>query len=330
MEEYLIITDTMVCTGCCATLDHIVTYLFKKVTNKGESKGSANFDRNVELCCLQLERKCADLKLLLKMTLLWLWSRWQFLLLIFWTFVCCQMRPEILQQMLQTVLNIIMFEDCRFLSIHLRHPLSNMAPNWGLSLTFSFISWCNVRNQWSMSRPLLGLILLNEDYFQVHVISVINQNCNNFLKLPSMWLIIKMSPELAGSSDRLSTGRQEGCYDDLVWTDFFLMILPRNISWCISLKHFVWYILNIFQVWEFNGGDWEDIVDKEQGQVHSEPLRLPQGHQWQSQGPQCDNSNFSERYDDLVIVMMIRTEKLVVIIITIQTSDTRWCSVSER
>ena len=72
MEEYLIITDTMVCTGCCATLDHIVTYLFKKVTNKGESKGSANFDRNVELCCLQLERKCADLKLLLKMTLLWL------------------------------------------------------------------------------------------------------------------------------------------------------------------------------------------------------------------------------------------------------------------
>ena len=36
--------------------------------------------------------------------------------------------------LLQTVLNIIMFEDCR--------------------------------NQWSMSRPLLGLILLNEDYFQ--------------------------------------------------------------------------------------------------------------------------------------------------------------------
>merc|ERR1712080_304097 len=45
-----------------------------------------------------------------------------------------KLRPEILQQMLQTVLNIIMFEDCR--------------------------------NQWSMSRPLLGLILLNEDYFQ--------------------------------------------------------------------------------------------------------------------------------------------------------------------
>ena len=44
------------------------------------------------------------------------------------------MRPEILQQMLSTVLNIIMFENCR--------------------------------NQWSLSRPLLGLILLNEEYFE--------------------------------------------------------------------------------------------------------------------------------------------------------------------
>lgn len=25
----------MVCTGCCATLDHIVTYLFKQLTQKG-------------------------------------------------------------------------------------------------------------------------------------------------------------------------------------------------------------------------------------------------------------------------------------------------------
>lgn len=44
-----------------------------------------------------------------------------------------EMHPEILQQILSTVLNVIMFEDCR--------------------------------SQWSMSRPLLGLILLNEDYF---------------------------------------------------------------------------------------------------------------------------------------------------------------------
>ena len=60
------------------------------------------------------------------------------------------MRPEILQQMLQTVLNIIMFEDCR------------LALEFLLTLSIPV-----VRNQWSMSRPLLGLILLNEDYFQV-------------------------------------------------------------------------------------------------------------------------------------------------------------------
>lgn len=40
-------------------------------------------------------------------------------------------QPSILQQMLATVLNTIMFEDCR--------------------------------NQWSMSRPLLPLILLNNE-----------------------------------------------------------------------------------------------------------------------------------------------------------------------
>merc|ERR1712142_1334861 len=102
-SEGLQALDTMVCTGCCATLDHIVTYLFKKVTNKvwegkksrGNSQTSPENDPLVAVI---------------------------------------KMRPEILQQMLQTVLNIIMFEDCR--------------------------------NQWSMSRPLLGLILLNEDYFQ--------------------------------------------------------------------------------------------------------------------------------------------------------------------
>merc|ERR1719468_299199 len=100
ISEGLQALDTMVCTGCCATLDHIVTYLFKKVTNKGKksrSSGQANPDSDSLVTVVK-------------------------------------MRPEILQQMLQTVLNIIMFEDCR--------------------------------NQWSMSRPLLGLILLNEDYFK--------------------------------------------------------------------------------------------------------------------------------------------------------------------
>merc|ERR1712133_90457 len=90
--------DTMVCTGCCATLDHIVTYLFKQVMMKGKVRRGQMLPDNDALVQV------------------------------------IKLRPEILQQMLQTVLNIIMFEDCR--------------------------------NQWSMSRPLLGLILLNEDYFQ--------------------------------------------------------------------------------------------------------------------------------------------------------------------
>ncbi|XP_067656691.1 exportin-7-like isoform X2 [Haliotis asinina] len=97
ISEGLTALDTMVCTGCCATLDNIITYLFRRLTIKkkktraGSVPDSESFLRILEL------------------------------------------HPEILQQMLSTVLNIIMFEDCR--------------------------------NQWSMSRPLLGLILLNEEYF---------------------------------------------------------------------------------------------------------------------------------------------------------------------
>jgi len=30
----MFVVDTMVCTGCCATLDNIITYLFKKLTRK--------------------------------------------------------------------------------------------------------------------------------------------------------------------------------------------------------------------------------------------------------------------------------------------------------
>ena len=88
----------MVCTGCCATLDHIVTHLFKQMSMKGKVRRGQTMPENDALVQV------------------------------------VKMHPEILQQMLSTVLNIIMFEDCR--------------------------------NQWSMSRPLLGLILLNEDYFQ--------------------------------------------------------------------------------------------------------------------------------------------------------------------
>ncbi|KAI0211190.1 Exportin-7 [Lamellibrachia satsuma] len=97
ISEGLTALDTMVCTGCCATLDNIITYLFKKLTRKHKKPHPNQVtDSDTFLHILELH-------------------------------------PEILQQMLSTVLNIIMFEDCR--------------------------------NQWSMSRPLLGLILLNEEYF---------------------------------------------------------------------------------------------------------------------------------------------------------------------
>lgn len=45
-----------------------------------------------------------------------------------------ELHPEILQGILSNIVNIVMFEECK--------------------------------NQWSLSRPLLGLILLYEDYFQ--------------------------------------------------------------------------------------------------------------------------------------------------------------------
>lgn len=34
--SFTIFADTMVCTGCCSTLDHIVSYIFKQLANKGK------------------------------------------------------------------------------------------------------------------------------------------------------------------------------------------------------------------------------------------------------------------------------------------------------
>lgn len=56
-----------------------------------------------------------------------------------------ELHPEILQQILSTVLNTIMFEDCR--------------------------------NQWSMSRPLLGLILLNEEVSETSILNSVSWFC---------------------------------------------------------------------------------------------------------------------------------------------------------
>ncbi|KAK2501122.1 hypothetical protein MC885_005944, partial [Smutsia gigantea] len=106
ISEGLTALDTMVCTGCCSCLDHIVTYLFKQLsrsTKKRTTPLNQESDRFLHIM---------------------------------------QQHPEMIQQMLSTVLNIIIFEDCR--------------------------------NQWSMSRPLLGLILLNEKYFSDLRNSIVN------------------------------------------------------------------------------------------------------------------------------------------------------------
>ncbi|XP_078509484.1 ran-binding protein 17 isoform X2 [Lissotriton helveticus] len=58
-----------------------------------------------------------------------------------------QQNPNVLQQMMSILMNTIIFEDCR--------------------------------NQWSVSRPLLGLILLNEKYFNELRASLINSQPDN-------------------------------------------------------------------------------------------------------------------------------------------------------
>uniref|UniRef100_A0A2K5F7L3 Importin N-terminal domain-containing protein n=1 Tax=Aotus nancymaae TaxID=37293 RepID=A0A2K5F7L3_AOTNA len=106
ISEGLTALDTMVCTGCCSCLDHLVAYLFKQLsrsTKKRTTPLNQESDRFLHII---------------------------------------QQHLEMIQQMLSTVLNIIIFEDCR--------------------------------NQWSMSRPLLGLILLNEKYFSDLRNSIVN------------------------------------------------------------------------------------------------------------------------------------------------------------
>ncbi len=83
--------DSIISTSCCSALDHIITYLFKRLSKQKR---------------VQLQQQQTTLEQVY------------------------QQQSQVFQQLLTTVVNIIIFEDCR--------------------------------NQWSMSRPLLGLILLNE------------------------------------------------------------------------------------------------------------------------------------------------------------------------
>ena len=85
--------DSIISTNCCSSLDHILTYLFK---NLSKQKRNSQQQQQQQTPLLQVYHQ----------------------------------EPQVFQQVLRNVINIIVFEDCR--------------------------------NQWSMSRPLLGLILLNE------------------------------------------------------------------------------------------------------------------------------------------------------------------------
>ncbi len=91
--------DSVTSTSCCTALDHIMSYLFKSLSKqKRQLQQQQQQPQHIPL--VQVYRE----------------------------------DPVVFQQFMNTLINIIVFEDCR--------------------------------NQWSMSRPLLGLILLNEDYFK--------------------------------------------------------------------------------------------------------------------------------------------------------------------
>jgi exportin-7 len=109
----------MIISGCCVTLDNILSYIFKQ---KSELKIAITVNHlNKVLIAAQATfptkklRQVAepDSNMFLEVT---------------------ERHPEILQRILSTLLNVVMFEDCK--------------------------------NQWSMSRPLFVLILLYEDYFR--------------------------------------------------------------------------------------------------------------------------------------------------------------------
>jgi exportin-7 len=93
VSEGLTSLDAMISTNCCSSLDHILTFVFKRIQKKSKSS----------LQTTPLEQTL-------------------------------QLRPEIMRKMMTDILNIIMYEDCR--------------------------------NQWSMSRPLLPLLLLNDEFYQ--------------------------------------------------------------------------------------------------------------------------------------------------------------------
>lgn len=98
-------SDTLTCTGCCSTLDIIVTYIFKQLQFKVDTFPSKRK--------LRRHADSARNDAFLKMV---------------------EIHSGILKNILATIFNAVMFE--------------------------------HYHNPYTMSRPLLGLILLYEDYFR--------------------------------------------------------------------------------------------------------------------------------------------------------------------
>ncbi|CAG9808920.1 unnamed protein product, partial [Chironomus riparius] len=109
ISEGLNALDLMIISGCCVTLDNILSYIFKqKSIAFFKLKTAQAFPTKKMRQVLEPETN-----MFLEVT---------------------ERHPEILQRILSTLLNVVIFEDCK--------------------------------NQWSMSRPLFVLILLYEDYFR--------------------------------------------------------------------------------------------------------------------------------------------------------------------
>lgn len=143
MNTMFLSLDSQIYTGCCAILDSIVSYIFKQLQLKGERAFSyflRIFFTDFFYSFIISKQEKDSLRNFWKYTVPWC-EYWFFFsnysqIVINWFlwFQVVQQNSEIFHNMMSTLLNLVMSEDCR--------------------------------NQWSMSRPLLVLILLYEDYFR--------------------------------------------------------------------------------------------------------------------------------------------------------------------
>jgi exportin-7 len=109
----------MIISGCCVTLDNILSYIFKQ-----KSEFAFEFSTRFPSILPPTAQATFPAKKLRQV------SEPESNMFLEVT----ERHPDILQRILSTLLNVVMFEDCK--------------------------------NQWSMSRPLFVLILLYEDYFR--------------------------------------------------------------------------------------------------------------------------------------------------------------------